>query len=182
MQPLSCLAGVASLLGIAACAGVVGSPVNPPNAARSGHAGDERGSTMVQAPSTTPEQQFAAQQFLSAFDDAWSRGDVDAAVSLFAEDATLETPLAQRLLHRKEGVLHGRDEIREMVRTLMAGGRAWGGHEPPLVRGNTVAIEFRSPSADGGHYSVDVIELKDGKIRSLRAYLGWRALTPPHGP
>ena len=123
----------------------------------------------------------AGEQFVRAFDSAWSRNDVEGATALFAEDATLESPLVQRLLHRSEGVLHGRDEIREMVRTLMQGGRAWGGHEPPLIRGNTIAIEFKQPGSGGEHYSVDIIEVRDGKIQSLRAYAGWRALTPPSG-
>ncbi len=127
------------------------------------------------------KDETVAEQFVRDFDRAWSSNDVEAAVALFAEGATLETPLAQRLLHRKDGVLHGRDEIREMVRALMAGGRAWGGHEAPLVRGHTLAIEFKRPAAQAEHYSVDVIELKDGKIQSLRAYVGWRALTPPPG-
>src|SRR6185312_2333674 len=51
----------------------------------------------------------------------------------------------------------------------------WGKHSEPMVRGNTFAVEFSS--ADDGHpFSVDIIELRDGKIQSLRAYTGWRAL------
>ena len=116
----------------------------------------------------------AADEFVRSFDDAWSRNDVAAALALFAEDATLESPLVQRLLHQPTGVLRGREEIRAMVEALMAGGKAWGGHEAPVVRGSTVMIEFKGAGTDD-HYSVDVIELRDGKIQSLRAYAGWRA-------
>ena len=119
------------------------------------------------------------EQFVRAFDNAWSRNDLEGAVALFAENATLESPLVQRLLHRSEGVLQGRDEIRAMVRALMQGGRAWGDHEPPVIRDHTVVLEFRRPGSEGEHYSVDIIELRDGKIQSLRAYAGWRALAPP---
>jgi ketosteroid isomerase-like protein len=125
------------------------------------------------------DEHTEAEEFVRAFDSAWSRNDVEAAVALFAEDAALESPLVQRVLHRPTGVLHGRDEIREMVRSLMSGGTPWGGHEPPLIRGNRVALEFRPPSSDTEHFSVDIIELREGKIQSLRAYTGWRALTPP---
>lgn len=125
------------------------------------------------------EQEGATERFLRAFDEAWSKNDFDGAVGLFAEDATLESPLVRSLLHRNEGVLHGRQEIALMVRALMSGGKAWGGHEPPLVRGDTIAIEFKRPASDTDHYSVDIIELKDGKIQSLRAYLGWRPLSGP---
>jgi ketosteroid isomerase-like protein len=132
------------------------------------------------APSTAaaPVVVSTTEAFVREFDSAWSSNDVEAAVALFAPDATLETPLAQRVLHRKDGVLHGREEIRAMVSALMSGGRGWGGHEPPIVRGNTLAIEFRRAGSDGEHYSVDIIELKDGKIQSLRAYVGWRAAAP----
>lgn len=115
------------------------------------------------------------QKFLHDFDDAWSRNDVDAAVALFVADATLESPLVVRLLHRPTGVLHGREEIRTMVEALMSGGKAWGGHEAPIVRGSTVMIEFKGAGSED-HYSVDVIELRGGKIASLRAHAGWRAL------
>ena len=53
--------------------------------------------------------------------------------------------------------------------------RAWGTHKPPLVRGNTVAIEYMSASSDKEPFSVDIIEFENGKIRSFRAYAGWRA-------
>jgi ketosteroid isomerase-like protein len=116
------------------------------------------------------------EEFIRAFDDAWGRNDVDAAVALFTEDATLESPLVIHLLHRKDGVLHGRDEIRPLVAALMERGTSWGSHEAPLVRGNMIAIEFRTPASQGGEFfSVDIIELRNGKIKSLRAYTGWRA-------
>jgi hypothetical protein len=116
-------------------------------------------------------------QALAAFDAAWARNDLEGIVALFTEDALLESPLVPRLLNRSGGVLHGRDEIREMVRALLERGTPWGKHEPPIIQGNRAAIEFRSASADGEQfYSVDIMELSRGKIRSLRAYSGFRAL------
>src|SRR5438445_7685990 len=47
---------------------------------------------------------------------------------------------------------------------------------PPIIRGNTVVIEHRSASSDAEKFSVDIIEVKDGRIQSLRAYAGWRAI------
>lgn len=148
-------------MGVAACGG-----------------GSQFGSAPRQEAMMKDEHVTGVDEFVRAFDSAWSRNDIEAAVALFAENATLESPLVQRVLHRPPGVLHGRNEIREMVRSLMSGGTPWGGHEPPLVRGNLLAIEFKAPSLDTDHFSVDIIELKDGKIQSLRAYVGWRALTP----
>lgn len=43
-------------------------------------------------------------------------------------------------------------------------------------RGNTVAIECMRASTNGEPFSVDIIEIHDGTIQSLRAYVGWRAV------
>jgi ketosteroid isomerase-like protein len=125
---------------------------------------------MKDEPVTTVEQ------VLSDTEAAWSRNDIEGIVALFAEDATVESPLVSRILNRKEGVCRGRAEIRELVHALMKRGKPWGGHGPPIIRGNTVAVEYTSASSEGEKFSVDIVELKDGKIQSLRAYMGWRPL------
>ncbi len=116
------------------------------------------------------------ESIVDALDAAWSNRDLDGAVALFTSDATLESPLVLRFLNRPEGICRGREDIRRMIAELMRRGLPWGQHSKPLVRGNTVVVEFKS-ATDGQPYSVDVIELRDGKIQSLRAYTGWRALT-----
>ena len=128
------------------------------------------------------DEHAAVEQVIRAVDNAWSQNDLEGMVALFAQDATLESPLVPRLLNRKEGVCRGRDEIRDVIRGLMLRGRPWGGHEPPIIQGNRVAIEFRRPSSEGEQlYSVDVIEIVDGRIQSLRAYTGWRAVAAQSG-
>ncbi|HKA87069.1 MAG TPA: nuclear transport factor 2 family protein [Haliangiales bacterium] len=107
---------------------------------------------------------------------ALSRNDLEGIVGLFAQDATIESYLVSRVFNRKEGVCRGRDEIRELARALMKRGVPWGGHEPPIIRGNTVAVEFMTASSEAEKFSVDIIEVRDGKIQSLRAYAGWRAV------
>lgn len=128
---------------------------------------------MKDEPITTPER------VVSEMEAAFARNDVEGLVALFAQDATLESFLVSRVFNRKDGVARGRGEIREIVRALMKGGVPWGGHESPIIRGNTVAVEFRTASSDSETFSVDIIELRDGKIQSLRAYAGWRALAGP---
>jgi ketosteroid isomerase-like protein len=125
------------------------------------------------------EQLAAAERIIDDMEAAFSRNDVEGLVALFTEDATLESYIVARVFDRKDGVARGRAEIRQIVRTLMERGRPWGGHEPPIVRGNMVAVEFRTKSSDAEKYSVDIIELRDGKIQSLRAYVGWRAAPAP---
>src|SRR5262245_8037642 len=112
---------------------------------------------------------------------ARSRNDLDGLVALFAPDATIESPLILRAFGRKEGVCRGRAEIRELGRELLKRGVPWGRHAPPIIRGNMVAVEFMTASSDTETFSVDIIEVRDGKIQSLRAYMGWRALAS-HAP
>jgi ketosteroid isomerase-like protein len=122
------------------------------------------------------EQVATVEQVISDLEAASSRKDIEGVVALFAQDATIESPLVARVFNRTEGVCHGRPEIRELVGVLMQRGTPWGGHEPPIIRGNTAAVEYRSASSDAEKFSVDIIEVRDGKIQSLRAYAGWRAV------
>ena len=122
------------------------------------------------------EQVTRGEQVLGDMEAAFSRQDLEGVVALFTEDASVESYLVTRVFNRKEGVCHGRAEIRELVRALMKRGTPWGGHEPPIVRGNTIAVEYRALSSDTEKFSVDIIEVRDGKIQSLRAYAGWRAV------
>jgi ketosteroid isomerase-like protein len=125
---------------------------------------------------TTDKQATTAEQVLSEMEAAFSRSDVEGVVALFAEDATIESYLVSRVFHRKEGICHGRAEIRELIGALAKRGTPWGGHEPPIISGNTIAVEYRAASSDTEKFSVDIIEVKGGKIQSLRAYAGWRAV------
>lgn len=124
---------------------------------------------MKQAQVTTPAQ------VADDMEAALARGDLDGLLELFADDATIESYLVTRVFQRADGVCRGHAEIRQLLRALVERGTPWGGHEPPIVRGNTVAIEFRTAS-DTGMFSVDIIEVVGGKVQSLRAYAGWRAM------
>ena len=127
------------------------------------------------------EQVTTVEQIITDLEAASSRKDVEAIVALFAPDATIESYLVARVFNRNEGVARGRAEIRELVLALMRRGTPWGGHEPPIIRGNTAAVEYRSASSDTEKFSVDIIEVRDGKIQSLRAYAGWRAVMAQAG-
>jgi len=123
------------------------------------------------------DQVADVERALREFDAAWARKDLEGIVGQFAQDASLESPLVARLLKRSDGVLHGRDEIREMIRALLERGIPWGKHEAPIIDGNRAAIEFKSAPSEGEQfYSVDIIEVTQGRIQSLRAYSGWRPL------
>jgi ketosteroid isomerase-like protein len=118
-----------------------------------------------------------AENVLSDLDAAFQRKDLEGLVALFAENATIESYLVTRVFNRKDGVCRGRAEIRELVRALMKRGKPWGAHETPIIRGDTIAVEYRTQSSDAEKFSVDIIEVRNGKVQSLRAYAGWRAIT-----
>lgn len=79
------------------------------------------------------------------------------------------------IFNRKDGVCRGRAEIRELARTLMKRGAPWAGHGPLILRGDTVAVEWHASSL-AEKFSVDIFEIRDGKVQSLRAYAGWRPI------
>ena len=54
---------------------------------------------------TAPGDAADLERIFHAWDDALGAKDVDAAVALYAEDATLESPLVRRLLGGPHGVV-----------------------------------------------------------------------------
>lgn len=132
-------------------------------------------------------QNLTPEEVCQKFDDAWSRNDVEALVSLYAPDATLESPLISHVLGREEGVCRGQVEIRSLLLKVMqsrqntprpADGRSrWGEHSTPIVSGNMVIIEYPRTIGESQQPDyVDVMEIRSGRIQSLRAYWGWAAL------
>jgi ketosteroid isomerase-like protein len=118
-----------------------------------------------------------AEEVSDAFDEAWAKGDVDALVELYAPDATVESPLVSRLMRTIEGVCRGREEIRAFVQEAVARGARWGRHEPPVVCGGTMFVEYRRVSdGDVQLDSVDVFEIEGGFVTNQRSYLGWRSV------
>jgi ketosteroid isomerase-like protein len=130
----------------------------------------------------TYEQELTPEEISAAFDAAWTHRDVDALLALYARDATVESPLIPHLMRKRDGVCRGRDEIRALVEAVLARDVKWGRHEAPVVRGNTIFVEYRRVQPGGEQLDyVDVFEVSGGLIQSLRAYWGWRALAAMTG-
>jgi SnoaL-like domain len=53
-----------------------------------------------------------------AWDEALGNRNVDAAIALYAPDATIESPLVSYLLGSENGVCRGRDELRRFIETV----------------------------------------------------------------
>jgi ketosteroid isomerase-like protein len=118
----------------------------------------------------------AIEHVFRAWDEALGAKDLDAAMALYHEDATLESPLVRRLLGTEQGIVQGRGNLREFVAKVFA-------NEPPerrrfrggfLSDGARVTWEYPRASDAGQQMDiVEVMEVRDGLIRHHRVYWGW---------
>jgi len=115
----------------------------------------------------TTEQKLAA---VHGYVEAFARGDAEAAVALFAEDATVEDPLGTP-------IRRGHDEIRAFYQGSMATGAKLELQGEPRCAADYVAFAFAVRLEWQGQKSVieviDTFRLNDaGKIVEMRAYWG----------
>jgi steroid Delta-isomerase len=115
----------------------------------------------------TTEQKHAAVQ---GYVDAFEKGDAEAVVALYAEDATVEDPLGTP-------IKRGHAEIRDFYATSMATGARLELRGEPRCAADMVAFPFTVKLEWGGQKSVieviDTFRLNDdGKITEMRAYWG----------
>lgn len=114
--------------------------------------------------------------------DEWDRraraGDVPALLGLYAEDATLESPLVPRVLDTPSGVLTGKQAIgdfftegtrrrpNDLVRWHRSGQFLWDGQ--------TLSWEYLRATSEGDQVNIsEVMDLVDGRIAAHRIYWGW---------
>jgi ketosteroid isomerase-like protein len=120
------------------------------------------------------EQQIA--QVFNAWDEALGAKDLDAAIALYQPNATLESPLVCHLLGTDEGVVRGRENLRQFVEKVFA-------HQPAkrrryrtgfLTDGSVLTWEYPRRSPDGDQMDiVEMMEIRDGLIAHHRVYWGW---------
>jgi hypothetical protein len=113
------------------------------------------------------------------WDEALGARDVEAAIALYAVDATLESPLVRHHLGVDEGVIRGRDDLRRFVEIVFE-------RQPPERRrhrggfftdGSTLIWEYPRSTPDGDQMDlVEVMEIEDGLIQRHRVYWGWFGL------
>jgi steroid Delta-isomerase len=110
--------------------------------------------------------------------------DVEGLLSLYSEDAVLESPLVPAILDDKsDGVLRGHAELR---RFFEEGGRRrpndlvrWYRTGEWLTdRRRLLVWEYPRQAPDGDQIDlVEVMEIADGLIRHHRIYWGWKGCT-----
>lgn len=111
---------------------------------------------------------------------AASTSDQIALISLYTDDAVLESPLVPAILGEKsDGILRGRDEIKCF---LDEGAKR---RPNPLVRWyrtenwfsvrNTLIWEYPRQTPNGEQLDIlEVMEIHNGKIQHQRIYWGWK--------
>jgi len=132
------------------------------------------------ATGTTDRNTAAAERIYEQWDDALGRKDVGAALALYTDDASIESPLVRHLLGGEQGVVAGRDALRRFLETVFS-------RTPELRRrhrrrlftdGTTLMWEYPRETPDGEQMDfVEVMELEDGRIRRHRVYWGWRGVS-----
>ena len=118
----------------------------------------------------------SAERIYQEWDAALGAKDVEAAVALYAADCQLESPLVRHLLNSEEGVVVGREKLRDFLKVVFE-------RTPPVreryregffTDGRKLMWEYPREKPDGEQMDfVEVMELADGLIRRHRVYWGW---------
>ena len=63
--------------------------------------------------SNTPRQDI--ERIYRLWDEALGKRDLEASLALYAEDASIESPLVQHLLRTREGAVQGKSALRKFI-------------------------------------------------------------------
>ncbi|MGL3213861.1 nuclear transport factor 2 family protein [Bradyrhizobium sp. BR 1433] len=120
-----------------------------------------------------------AERIYRLWDEALGNKDLEAALALYAADASIESPLVQHLMQTKDGIVRRRDALREFITRVFR-------TSPPQRRrfkqgffsdGRVLTWEYPRQSPDGDQMDlVEVMEIDYGLIQRHRVYWGWFAL------
>ena len=120
-----------------------------------------------------------AERIHNLWNAALEAHDVAAFAELYAEDATLESPLICYLLRTELGILRGRRAIADFAPVVFR-------HQPAERRtfrnaiftdGRTMMWEYPRDTPDGDQMDfTEVMEIDDGLIARHRVYWGWNGV------
>ncbi|MFC1996591.1 YybH family protein [Chloroflexota bacterium] len=102
----------------------------------------------------------------AAYDDAWNRGDVDALIAFFTDDALIVDP--------RGGITRGQDGIRRLLSTMVGPGDGDSTHKSEIVR-----VEFVTPEValvDGRAHIKGLPEEQNaqGLVHRFTDVVAWR--------
>jgi hypothetical protein len=120
-----------------------------------------------------------AEQVYRLWDDALGKKDLEASLSLYTDDASIESPLVAHLMKTNQGIVRGKDDLRRFIALVFQ-------TNPPqrkrfrkgfFTDGRIITWEYPRETPDGDQMElVEVMELEAGLIRRHRVYWGWYAL------
>jgi ketosteroid isomerase-like protein len=120
-----------------------------------------------------------AERIYRLWDEALGNKDLEAALALYAPDASIESPLVQHLMQTTDGIVKGTEMLREFI------ARVFRTNPPQRKRfkqgffsdGERITWEYPRQSPDGDQMDlVEVMEIRNGLIQRHRVYWGWYAL------
>jgi hypothetical protein len=120
-----------------------------------------------------------AERIYRLWDDALGKKDLEASLSLYADDASIESPLVLHLMKTKDGIVQGKERLREFI------ARVFQTNPPQRKRfkqgfftdGHVLTWEYPRSAPDGDQMElVEIMEIEGGLIRRHRVYWGWYAL------
>ncbi|QIG99358.2 MULTISPECIES: nuclear transport factor 2 family protein [unclassified Bradyrhizobium] len=120
-----------------------------------------------------------AERIYKLWDEALGNKDLEAALALYASDASIESPLVQHLMQTRDGIARGREALREFITRVFR-------TNPPQRRrfkqgffsdGRILTWEYPRQSPDGDQMDlVEIMEIENDLIQRHRVYWGWYAL------
>jgi hypothetical protein len=120
-----------------------------------------------------------AERIYRLWDDALGKKDIEASLSLYADDASIESPLVQHLMKSSDGVVQGKERLREFItRVFQTNPKQRKRFKQGFFTdGRALTWEYPRHSPDGDQMDlVEVMEIESGLIRRHRVYWGWYAL------
>jgi predicted SnoaL-like aldol condensation-catalyzing enzyme len=125
----------------------------------------------------TPRQDV--ERIYRLWDEALGNRDLEASLALYAEDASIESPLVQHLLKTRNGIVQGKEALRKFI------ARVFDTNPPQRKRfkqgfftdGRVLTWEYPRVWPNGEQMDlVEIMEIENGLIKRHRVYWGWYAL------
>jgi ketosteroid isomerase-like protein len=100
-------------------------------------------------------------EFAEDWADAWNRGDVDAVLSHFADEAVFTSPIARQIGFAGDGIVHGKDALRRYWSSALATNAPLHFEVTAVHCGiDSLVISYLSRGAS----RVEVLRFRDGKV------------------
>ncbi|WP_291695895.1 nuclear transport factor 2 family protein [Bradyrhizobium sp.] len=120
-----------------------------------------------------------SERIYQLWDEALGKKDLEASLALYAEDASIESPLVRHLMNTGEGIMQGKENLRRFIAKVFQTNPAQRKRfkQGFFSDGRVVTWEYPRSSPDGEQMDlVEIMEIEDGLIRRHRVYWGWYAL------